>query len=128
MAHRLNWQMPELELLNSLFSPPLTKSILSMKVYREERSFYWVVKECAQRLSKTNLDLTSPTSVQHFLSVMEPILSRTAKEQIADNIAYFNYICESDLKLISVRLLLVSGSFTLSRRSSHPRTHNHRPP
>ncbi|RYN35170.1 hypothetical protein AA0119_g1226 [Alternaria tenuissima] len=97
MAHRLNWQMPELELLNSLFSPPLTKSILSMKVYREERSFYWVVKECAQRLSKTNLDLTSPTSVQHFLSVMEPILSRTAKEQIADNIAYFNYICESDL-------------------------------
>ncbi|OAG20859.1 hypothetical protein CC77DRAFT_1020498 [Alternaria alternata] len=68
-----------------------------MKVYREERSFYWVVKECAQRLSKTNLDLTSPTSVQHFLSVMEPILSRTAKEQIADNIAYFNYICESDL-------------------------------
>lgn len=89
--------MPEATLLRRIFSPHLTHLIISTKVYKEERSFYWVVEQAARKIASADLDMISPTSAEHFLAILSPLLSQAATEQITQNFTYFNEMCEENV-------------------------------
>jgi len=97
MVHALNWRMPEATLLRQIFSPPVTHLIMTTKVYKEERSFYWVVKQAVGEVASADLDTISPTSTEHFLATVSPLLSQAASKQITQNLTYFNQMCEENV-------------------------------